>query len=146
MRVSVKLVRLRYDCFYFRYGYSAQKMYFVLGSCIQRKSWRCFSYRYQVGRPCERRRCFERVSFLIIFQINIVDTKFSLFRIAATQSPIIFIGTGEHIDDFETFKVKPFVQKLLGMGDIEGLIDKVNELKLDENPELIEKLKHGKRL
>ena len=32
----------------------------------------------------------------------------------------------------------------LGMGDIEGLIDKVNELKLEENEELIGKLKHGK--
>lgn len=31
------------------------------------------------------------------------------------------------------------------MGDIEGLIDKVNELKLDDNEELIDKLKHGKR-
>jgi signal recognition particle subunit SRP54 len=29
------------------------------------------------------------------------------------------------------------------MGDIEGLIDKVNELKLDDNEELIEKIKHG---
>src|SRR5882757_4367177 len=29
------------------------------------------------------------------------------------------------------------------MGDIEGLLDKVNDLKLDENKELIEKLKHG---
>lgn len=67
----------------------------------------------------------------------------ALSAVAATGSPIIFIGTGEHIDDFEPFKVKPFVQKLLGMGDIEGLIDKVNELKLEENEELIEKLKHG---
>ena len=31
----------------------------------------------------------------------------------------------------------------LGMGDIEGLIDKVNELKLEDNEELIDKLKHG---
>lgn len=30
-----------------------------------------------------------------------------------------------------------------GMGDIEGLIDRVNELKLDDNEELIDKLKHG---
>lgn len=29
------------------------------------------------------------------------------------------------------------------MGDIEGLLDKVNELKLDDNDELLEKLKHG---
>lgn len=67
----------------------------------------------------------------------------ALSAVAATKSPIIFIGTGEHIDEFEPFKVKPFVSKLLGMGDLEGLIDKVNELKLDENEELLEKLKHG---
>ncbi|XP_050424687.1 signal recognition particle 54 kDa protein [Adelges cooleyi] len=67
----------------------------------------------------------------------------ALSAVAATKSPIIFIGTGEHIDDFEPFKTKPFVSKLLGMGDIEGLIDKVNELKLEDNEELIEKIKHG---
>merc|ERR1711863_12121 len=39
----------------------------------------------------------------------------ALSAVAATQSPVIFIGTGEHIDDFEPFKTKPFVQKLLGM-------------------------------
>ena len=62
---------------------------------------------------------------------------------AATKSPIIFIGTGEHTDDFEPFKTKPFVSKLLGMGDIEGLVEKVEQLKLDNNEELLEKLKHG---
>uniref|UniRef100_A0A914VXH0 Signal recognition particle 54 kDa protein n=1 Tax=Plectus sambesii TaxID=2011161 RepID=A0A914VXH0_9BILA len=67
----------------------------------------------------------------------------ALSAVAATKSPVIFIGTGEHIDDFEPFRVKPFVQKLLGMGDIEGLVDKVNELGLEENEELIERLKHG---
>lgn len=34
---------------------------------------------------------------------------------------------------------------LAGMGDIEGLIDRVNDLKLDDNEELIDKLKHGKK-
>ena len=58
------------------------------------------------------------------------------------MSPIIFIGTGEHIDDLEPFHTKPFISKLLGLGDIESLIDKVNELKLDDNEELIEKIKH----
>lgn len=32
------------------------------------------------------------------------------------------------------------------MGDIEGLIDRVNELKLDDNEELIDKLKHGEKI
>lgn len=68
---------------------------------------------------------------------------FFISRVAATNSPIIYIGTGEHIDDLEPFKTKPFVSKLLGMGDIEGLIDKVNELKLEDNEELLEKIKHG---
>ncbi|KAK2163246.1 hypothetical protein LSH36_83g04089 [Paralvinella palmiformis] len=67
----------------------------------------------------------------------------ALSAVAATKSPVLFIGTGEHIDDFEPFKVQPFISKLLGMGDIEGLIDKVNELKLDDNEELMKKLKHG---
>lgn len=44
---------------------------------------------------------------------------------AATHSPIIFIGTGEHIDDFEPFRVHPFVKKLLGLGDLEDLFEKV---------------------
>ncbi|KAI4504089.1 hypothetical protein M0802_000560 [Mischocyttarus mexicanus] len=67
----------------------------------------------------------------------------ALSAVAATQSPVIFVGTGEHIDDLEPFKTKPFISKLLGMGDIEGLIDKVNELNLDDNEELLEKIKHG---
>ncbi|KRT83088.1 hypothetical protein AMK59_3839, partial [Oryctes borbonicus] len=67
----------------------------------------------------------------------------ALSAVAATNSPVIYIGTGEHIDDLEPFKTKPFISKLLGMGDIEGLIDKVNELKLDDNEELLEKIKHG---
>ena len=36
-------------------------------------------------------------------------------RVAATKSPVIFIGTGEHMDEFEVFDVKPFVSRLLGM-------------------------------
>merc|ERR1719192_2837395 len=68
----------------------------------------------------------------------------ALSAVAATKSPVIFIGTGEHIDDFEPFKTKPFVQKLLGMGDIEGLIKIIDEeLNLDNNEELINKIKHG---
>lgn len=67
----------------------------------------------------------------------------ALSAVAGTKSPIIFIGTGEHIDDFEPFKTKPFISKLLGMGDIEGLIEKVEQLKLENNEELIRKLKEG---
>ena len=63
---------------------------------------------------------------------------------AATKSPVIFIGTGEHIDDMEQFKTKQFVQKLLGMGDIDGLIEIVEDLNMPNNKELEDKIKHGK--
>ncbi|XP_012273510.1 signal recognition particle 54 kDa protein [Orussus abietinus] len=101
-----------------------------------------------IGQACESQaRAFkERVNIG-----SVIITKLdghakgggALSAVAATQSPIIFMGTGEHIDDLEPFKTKPFISKLLGMGDIEGLIDKVNELHLDENEELLEKIKHG---
>lgn len=38
----------------------------------------------------------------------------ALSAVAATQSPINFIGTGEHIDQFEPFDASSFVRKLLG--------------------------------
>lgn len=67
----------------------------------------------------------------------------AMSAVAATQSPVIFIGTGEHIDDFEPFKTRPFVQKLLGMGDIGGLIEKVEELNMGDQEQLMKKIKHG---
>jgi len=67
----------------------------------------------------------------------------ALSAVAATKSPIIFIGTGEHIDELEEFQTTKFIKKLLNMGDIEGLIEKVNELKLEENEDLVKNLKKG---
>jgi len=49
----------------------------------------------------------------------------ALSAVAATKSPIVFIGTGEHFEDFEEFKAKSFIRRLLGLGDIEGLFEKV---------------------
>ncbi len=69
----------------------------------------------------------------------------ALSAVAATGSPIIFIGTGEHIDNLEPFQPKPFVQKLLGMGDLEGLMERVQEIGLDDasQKELLERMQHG---
>lgn len=38
-----------------------------------------------------------------------------LARVAATQSPIIFVGVGEHFNDFEPFNTHSFVSRLLGL-------------------------------
>ena len=43
--------------------------------------------------------------------------------VAATKTPIIFLGTGEHLQDLERFAPQPFISKLLGMGDMQGLME-----------------------
>lgn len=50
---------------------------------------------------------------------------------AATGAKIKFIGIGEKIDDLETFNPKGFVSRLLGMGDLEALLEKAKEV-IDE--------------
>lgn len=56
----------------------------------------------------------------------------AISAVAATNTPIVFIGTGEHMLDFERFAPQAFVSKLLGMGDMQGLMDHVQSLKLEQ--------------
>ena len=51
----------------------------------------------------------------------------ALSAVAATGAPIKFIGTGEKIGDIEPFVPSRFVGRLLGMGDLETLLEKVRE-------------------
>ena len=62
----------------------------------------------------------------------------AISAVAATHTPIVFIGTGEHMLDLERFAPKAFVSRLLGMGDMQGLVEHVQSLKLDQK----ETLKH----
>jgi signal recognition particle subunit SRP54 len=56
----------------------------------------------------------------------------ALAACAETKSPVFFIGVGEHIPDIETFEPKRFVGKLLGMGDLEALLERASEVDFDE--------------
>ncbi|UCG44635.1 MAG: signal recognition particle protein [Candidatus Bathyarchaeota archaeon] len=51
----------------------------------------------------------------------------AISAVAAIGAPIKFIGTGEKINDIEPFVPSRFVGRLLGMGDLETLIEKVRE-------------------
>jgi signal recognition particle subunit SRP54 len=51
----------------------------------------------------------------------------ALSAVAATGAPIKFISTGEKTEDIELFIPSRFVGRLLGMGDLETLIDKIRE-------------------
>jgi len=69
----------------------------------------------------------------------------ALSAVAATNSPIIFLGTGEHFDEFNTFDPQSFVSRLLGMGDLKGLFQSITEaMPLDKQPELLKKISKGK--
>ncbi|MCS7115261.1 MAG: signal recognition particle protein Srp54 [Nitrososphaerota archaeon] len=51
----------------------------------------------------------------------------ALSAVAATGAPIKFISTGEKVEDIEPFVPSRFVGRLLGMGDLETLIERVRE-------------------
>lgn len=51
----------------------------------------------------------------------------ALAACSVTKAKIKFIGVGEKIDDLEVFKPKNFVSRILGMGDIEALLEKAKQ-------------------
>ncbi len=51
----------------------------------------------------------------------------ALSAVGHTGAPIIFIGTGEHLEDLETFNPERFVSRLLGMGDLHTLLERMRE-------------------
>jgi len=55
----------------------------------------------------------------------------ALTACAVSGAPVKVIGVGEGIDDIEMFNPKRFVGRLLGMGDLESLLEKAKE-ELDE--------------
>lgn len=70
----------------------------------------------------------------------------ALSAVVATGAPIKFIGVGEKIDDLEPFDPKRFVSRLLGLGDIQGLLEKFEELSKETEftEEDVEKFLRGK--
>jgi len=68
----------------------------------------------------------------------------ALTACAVTEAPIKFIGVGEKMDDLETFNPEGFVSRILGMGDIEALLEKANEAMDEESSmDLSKKLLKG---
>ncbi len=59
----------------------------------------------------------------------------ALSACAVTKAPIAFIGVGEKVDDLEVFHPKRFVGRLLGMGDLESLLEKAREVISEDKAE-----------
>ncbi len=57
----------------------------------------------------------------------------ALSACAITGAPVKFIGIGEKIDALEEFKPQNFVGRILGMGDMEALLEKVQDAMSEED-------------
>ncbi|MBY8983497.1 MAG: signal recognition particle receptor subunit alpha [Candidatus Lokiarchaeota archaeon] len=68
----------------------------------------------------------------------------ALSACAATNAGIRFIGLGEKVDDLEEFEPTKFVGTLLGVPDIESLIQKVEDAEIAPDEETIRRMMHGK--
>ncbi|VVB80040.1 Signal recognition particle 54 kDa protein [uncultured archaeon] len=69
----------------------------------------------------------------------------ALTACAETNAGVYFITTGEKINDLETFNPQTFLSRLLGMGDLDALLEKI-KLVTDEGQQkkMQEKLQGGK--
>ncbi|MEA2037347.1 MAG: signal recognition particle receptor subunit alpha [Nanoarchaeota archaeon] len=65
----------------------------------------------------------------------------ALSACSVTKAPIKFIGVGEKQEDLELFNPPGFVGRMLGMGDLEALLEKAKEVISEEDAEDL-----GKRL
>src|SRR6267378_1675445 len=68
----------------------------------------------------------------------------ALAAASATGAQIMYIGTGERIDDLEKFSPTRFVGRLLGMGDIQALLDMAKRLETEGDEERVKRITHGK--
>jgi len=69
----------------------------------------------------------------------------ALSAVAATESPIIFLGSGEHFDDLDPFNAESFVSKLLGFGDVRGLMEAMKSASDPKSQEeFMEKMSKGR--
>ncbi|MCK4647482.1 signal recognition particle protein [Candidatus Pacearchaeota archaeon] len=63
----------------------------------------------------------------------------ALTACAETRAPVYFIGTGEKINDLEEFNPKSFLSRLLGMGDLQALIEKIKSVTNEDKQTAIQK-------
>lgn len=66
----------------------------------------------------------------------------ALAAIAKTGAKVKFIGVGEGVDEVEPFNPKKFVARILGMGDLEALVERIKAV--FEEEELLEELESGR--
>lgn len=102
-------------------------------SSLQAVCWLRSYHRHQARWTCEGRRSYLCVSLSLYSlppsspslsrELELTLARSFSHSVAATKTPIIFLGTGEHLNDLERFSPQPFISKLLGRGDMQGLME-----------------------
>ncbi|KAL7550081.1 hypothetical protein ACHAWF_013314 [Thalassiosira exigua] len=68
----------------------------------------------------------------------------ALSAVAATGSPIAFLGNGERFEDLDPFNARSFVSKLLGFGDVRGLMEEMKSIGGEKDQEeMMKKMSKG---
>ena len=69
----------------------------------------------------------------------------ALSAVAETQAPVMFVGTGEMLDALERLEPDRFISRLLGMGDLQSLLERAEEvMDTDKAEETAKRLLSGK--
>ena len=69
----------------------------------------------------------------------------ALTACAESKSPVYFITTGEKINDIEEFNPESFLSRLLGMGDLQNLIEKIKSVTdAEKHGEMQKRVEEGK--
>ena len=68
----------------------------------------------------------------------------ALAAAAATGAKVYFISTGERIEEIEEFNPKRFVGRLIGLGDLEGLLERVKNAEIQVSKEQTKKIMSGR--
>ena len=63
---------------------------------------------------------------------------------AATGAQVMYVGTGERIDDLEQFSPTRFVGRLLGMGDVQAVLDLAKRLENEADEVRMKRISSGK--
>jgi len=95
----------------------------------------------------EHAKAFHKVAPVGSIVLTKMDTSArgggALSAVAETGAKIKFIGTGEKLEDIELFNPSGYVGRLLGLGDIEGLLERIRLAEIEVSKEKAEEFLRG---
>jgi signal recognition particle subunit SRP54 len=99
-------------------------------------------------RARSQAEAFHKVAGLGWVMLTKMDTSAraggALSAVAATGAPVRFIGTGERLEDIETFSADRYLTRLLGMPDLVSLVERVKLAEVSFSESSAERMLSGR--